>query len=594
MAFQTPITIKEALRNIETNRYLLPAIQREVVWSKDQIVRLFDSLMRDYPIGSFLFWNVEEQNSKEYTFYEFMTHYHQLKNRHLKRHELTTKRALTGVLDGQQRLTALNIGLRGSYSERRARSWAHIESNYPKTRLYLRLDQPADQNDMAMEFDFRFLTPEYATSDPERHWLPVPAMLDMDRVVGVDEYLEDHSLTGRGNRFPRQALRLLEGVVHTKPIINFFLEPSQDLDKVLNVFIRVNSGGTVLNHSDLLLSIATSQWKELDAREAVHGLVDELNGIGQGFSFDKDMILKSGLMLNDIPSVAFQVRNFNTSNMNKLEASWDKVAEALRKAVRLLADFGFNDRTLSAKSVVIPVAYYLHKRQVSESFFTHDSHAADRGAIRTWVTRSLIKPGIWGSGLDQLLVALRNVVAEHGADGFPVVELERVMAQRGKSLAFTESEIRDLASMSINDRRVFSLLSLLYPGMDFKNSFHIDHVFPAALFSKAKLRKAGVPDDQIDWMMDTYNRLPNLQLLEGPVNQSKQDKLPRVWAEAHIPNDGARADYYQRQLLGTLPTTVAEFGDFYDARFERVVDRIVDVIGFSKAELEQTPFLSAI
>lgn len=68
MAFQTPITIKEALRNIETNRYLLPAIQREVVWSKDQIARLFDSLMRDYPIGSFLFWNVEEQNSKEYTF----------------------------------------------------------------------------------------------------------------------------------------------------------------------------------------------------------------------------------------------------------------------------------------------------------------------------------------------------------------------------------------------------------------------------------------------------------------------------------------------------------------------------------------------
>jgi hypothetical protein len=193
---------------------------------------------------------------------------------------------------------------------------------------------------------------------------------------------------------------------------------------VLNVFIRVNSGGTVLNHSDLLLSIATSQWKELDAREAVHGLVDELNGIGQGFSFDKDMILKSGLMLNDIPSVAFQVRNFNTSNMSKLEASWDRVAEALRQTVRLLADFGFSERTLSARSVVIPVAYYLYKRQVPESYFTHDSQAADRAAIRTWVTRSLIKPGVWGSGLDQLLVVLRHVIAEHGADRFPAAELE--------------------------------------------------------------------------------------------------------------------------------------------------------------------------
>lgn len=585
MAFQTPITIKQALKNIESNNYLLPAIQREVVWSKDQIVRLFDSLMRDYPIGSFLFWNVEEHNSKEYTFYEFMTHYHQLRNRHLKRHELTTKRQLIGVLDGQQRLTALNIGLRGSYAARRYRTWAHIESNYPKTQLYLRLDQPADQNDMGMEFDFRFLPPANVTNDSERHWFPVSAMLDMDRDVGVDEYLEDHNLTGQGNRFPRRTLRRLERVVHQDLIINYFLEPSQDLDKVLNVFIRVNSGGTVLNHSDLLLSIATSQWKELDAREAVHGLVDELNGIGQGFSFDKDMILKSGLMLNDIPSVAFQVRNFNASNMSKLEASWDRVADSLRQTVRLLADFGFNDRTLSARSVVIPVAYYLYKRQVPESYFTNDSQAADRAAIRTWVTRSLIKPGVWGSGLDQLLVALRHAIAEHGTDRFPVAELEKALAQRGKSLTFTEDEIRDLATMSFSDRRVFSLLSLLYPGMNFKNVFHIDHVFPAALFSKKNLRNAGVPDDQIDVMMDAHNRLPNFQLLDGPVNQSKQDKLPHAWAEAHIPNEGARAAYYERQMFGTLPTTVTEFMDFYEVRLERVVDRIGDVIGFSKTEV---------
>ena len=582
MAFQTPITIKEALRNIETNRYLLPAIQREVVWSKDQIVRLFDSLMRDYPIGSFLFWNVEEENSKEYTFYEFMTHYSQLKNRHLKRHELTTKRPLTGVLDGQQRLTALNIGLRGSYAERRYRSWAHIASNYPKMHLYLRLDQAADQNDLGMEYDFRFLTPENASTDKDGHWFPVSAMLDMDPDVGVDEYLEDNQLTGQGNKFPRRTLRRLEGVVHRERIINYFLEPSQDLDKVLNIFIRVNSGGTVLNRSDLLLSIATSQWKELDAREAVHGLVDELNSIGRGFNFDKDMVLKSGLMLNDIPSVAFQVRNFNASNMSKLEASWDSVSEALRQTVRLLADFGFNARSLSANSVVIPIAYYLNKRQVPESYFTHDGHAADRDVIRTWVARSIVKSGIWGSGLDQLLVALRQVILEHGIDRFPVTELEKTLAQRGKSLTFTVEEVRELASMSFNDRRVFSLLSLLYPGMDFRNEFHIDHVFPAALFSKPKLRRAGVPDDQIEAMMDAYNRLPNLQLLEGPINQSKQDKLPLTWAEAHVPDEGARAAYYQRQMLGTLPTTVTEFMDFYDTRLERVVDRIGEVIGFSK------------
>lgn len=185
-----------------------------------------------------------------------------------------------------------------------------------------------------------------------------------------------------------------------------------------------------------------------------------------------------------------------------------------------------------------------------------------------------------------MLVALRNVIAEHGADGFPVAEIERSMAQRGKSLTFTNEEVRELALMPSNDRRVFSLLSLLYPGMDFRNEFHIDHVFPAALFSKTKLRNAGVPDDQVDELIDAYNRLPNLQLLEGPINQSKQDKLPHIWAEAHIPDGGARAAYYERQMLGTPPDTVVDFMDFYDARLERVVGRIGEVIGFSKAETE--------
>ena len=75
MAFQTPITIKEAIDHIHNNRYLLPAIQREFVWWPHQIERLFDSLMRGYPIGSFLFWRVDPETAKDYSFYQFITNY---------------------------------------------------------------------------------------------------------------------------------------------------------------------------------------------------------------------------------------------------------------------------------------------------------------------------------------------------------------------------------------------------------------------------------------------------------------------------------------------------------------------------------------
>ena len=58
MSFQTPLTIKKALERIDKRELLLPAIQREFVWSADDIELLFDSLMCDFPINSFLFWKV--------------------------------------------------------------------------------------------------------------------------------------------------------------------------------------------------------------------------------------------------------------------------------------------------------------------------------------------------------------------------------------------------------------------------------------------------------------------------------------------------------------------------------------------------------
>ena len=59
MVFLEPVTIKDAIEKIHKTKYLLPAIQREFVWDTYQIARLFDSLMRDYPINSFLFWEVD-------------------------------------------------------------------------------------------------------------------------------------------------------------------------------------------------------------------------------------------------------------------------------------------------------------------------------------------------------------------------------------------------------------------------------------------------------------------------------------------------------------------------------------------------------
>jgi len=92
------------------------AIRREFVWSVEQIEKLFDSLMRGYPIGSFLFWQIDPQSLDDFRFYRFMDRYHQRDHRHNEPIDLVGKHSVTAVLDGQQRLTALNIGLKGWYA----------------------------------------------------------------------------------------------------------------------------------------------------------------------------------------------------------------------------------------------------------------------------------------------------------------------------------------------------------------------------------------------------------------------------------------------------------------------------------------------
>jgi hypothetical protein len=77
----------------------------------------------------------------------------------------------------------------------------------------------------------------------------------------------------------------------------------------------------------------------------------------------------------------------------------------------------------------LPIAYYLYGKDASDNYMTHTRFAEDRNAIRGWLIRTLLKAsGIWGSGLDALLTALRTTLQDEGFDQFPVETLRRTMA----------------------------------------------------------------------------------------------------------------------------------------------------------------------
>ena len=590
MSFQTPRSIEEMLTAIHKREYLMPAIQREFVWGADQITKLVDSLMRGYPVGSFLLWDVKPETAQSYTFYEFLTNYHERDNPYAGKATVPSGSGTTAVLDGQQRLTSLNIALYGSFAEKKKYAWWNSADAFPVKRLYLNLVDEPDDEELGTKYDLRFLTDrEAAPADGEADkWFRVGAVLDLANAgPAIMRELEQRGIAGSADAFQR-LYDLYEAVRVLKPM-NYFLVTDQDADKVLEIFVRVNSGGTTLSYSDLLLSMATNQWRDPAAREEVRSLVSEINSnAGRQFSFSKDVVLKTALTIADV-DVRFKVTNFTQGNMARVEAAWPQIKGALLRAATLLQQFGYNERNLTANSVIVPVAHYLHLRGAGDSYLDSTADAADRLALQRWVTRSLVKRGIWGSGLDTLLTRIRDVLRTNSTNGFPVAAVEEAMAAVGKSLAFDNAEIDELLNLKYAGQRTFSVLSVLYPGLDLSKKFHEDHIFPKSRFTRKKLLDAGIPLDKIDDYLAAVNLLPNLQLLAGTANIEKQDSLPAEWIDTAFPSEDKRATYLAENDLDGLPLDLADFTSFFEQRKQRIRTRLLAALGTTPGAPEDVP-----
>lgn len=572
--FQMPITIGEVVNSIHAKRYLLPAIQREFVWKTEQIESLFDSLMRGYPIGSFLLWQVEKEKIKDFQFYEFVRDYHERDNKHNPKANITGEGGVTAVLDGQQRLTALYIGLKGSHSLKSPRRRWENENAFPRRKLYLNILSSSEQSDSM--YDFKFIADDDVFQrDSKQYWFDVSKIMDFESLRDINAFLRENDLLE--NPFAEQCLFGLFELIKEKRVINYYLEKSQELDKVLNIFIRVNSGGTLLTYSDMLLSIATAQWKTRDAREEINSFVDEINRIGEGFEFDKDFVLKSCLYLCDIPEIGFKVDNFNKENMEKIEAEWENVEKALRISIELVSSLGYNAKTLSSKNAVIPIAYHLMKNNNPIGIIKSSDFKGERQIIAHWLQMSLLKR-IFGGTPDAVLGPLRTIL-RNNHDKYPLEEIIEKFRGKTKSFIFTEDDIDALLKSKYGQSYTFIILSLLYPTLDFNNRFHVDHIFPRSFFKKDILREHLVLENKIPFYLESFDCIGNLQLLEGIPNEEKSDKEFKDWLHSNFEHKEAREAYMEKNFIPKdISLDVNNFDVFMDKRNQIIRKKIKEVM----------------
>jgi uncharacterized protein with ParB-like and HNH nuclease domain len=542
----------------EQGGFWLPNIQRPFVWKKDQIERLYDSILREYPIGTLLIWKTKSELKRR----KFIDNYRSgisLANFYIPQDK--TQKMM--VLDGQQRLQSLFIGLMGSYDGE---------------ELYIDIlsgDLVAPED---IKFDFKFKT----SSNDQFPFVLFKELVFTDnkpkeivkQIVSTNEVSEEEEDIIYDN------VELIREVFCTQENILYQLVDSVDRpstyteEDIVEIFIRANSGGTPLGKSDLLFSLLTASWEE--AEDNMDELLEDLNKTG--YKFDRDFILKISLVLLD-KGAKYEIEKFRHPDVKEgIEKNWLKIADALRYVKDFIYGKTFlkTDKTLPSYASLIPIIYSRY-------------HFPDRWdkALESDLIDYLVKvnlTGVFGGVSDSFTDALISKVRDQ--KGFVKSEIFGEIRSKGKSMELTQE---NFLGYHYSSKEIHLLFNLWY-GFNYQpawnqNKPQIDHIFPQSALKSIKIPNPETGKMNImKYKWWDRDQIANLMLLTAHENgaSNKTDILPKDWFADK--ND----EYLKLHLIPNEPALweLDRFEDFIEERKKLLVTQFASILYTPKTESE--------
>lgn len=590
MAEYTPKTVKELIEDIDVGRIILPAMQRNFVWSEKKICSLFESVMKDYPIGTFLFWSIDKDLFDKYVFNCFINNYDEQLGKMQRGKRATAQFSdYTAVLDGQQRITSLYMGVKGKYRTHiKGKPWDKKESYIDR---YLCLDvmfSPKAEE----EYRFRFMPNdkigqfEKNEDGKNEYWIKVSEIFDAEDAASIADIVDE--IPENSDVFPlsmrkeaRKSMTTLHQGLHIVQNVNYFLAKNRTLPDVVDIFVRVNSGGQKLDSSDLMLSVAAGEQGDTDIHVKIQDAVEEINNVPKnvedGFKVDKEMLLTAGLYFTGAESLSLKNEsNYSSLRMNEIfKDHWDAIIDALKCAIEYVEYLGFIGKKLS-RSSVLPIAYYFYKNQLSSSHKNSSSKRAscDRIFMRQWLLRAIIN-GLFIDGTGSTLLSIRRVLDKTTKAHFPLEDL--MQAEIKKSLKIEDEQIEEILDIRYGDTRIIPLFNELEHVAARQNE-QVDHIWARSILSSKKEIKKLYPsitDTELEKYKSQLNRLANLQLLDAVVNNEKSDTPYDEWIKAKYIN---QQDLYVYRQTHFIPADVSyDFAyllEFVDKREVLLKERI--------------------
>lgn len=619
-----PDTAEDLLPDLNS-RIFLPGLQREFVWSPPQIEMLFDSMIRDYPIGVLIKWNVRRAR-EEYYAYEFIRNYiadsgrvpQALKDEGFDRNNTRRDDANADalIIDGQQRLNSLFIGLFGSivtYTGGQANTRSEAQYWDEKELCVSLFGHPEhDEDELTGDFEFAFRKTdklsEQANFGYERSrgahkfWYPVPELIASDGLVRrrqdsrdraqerVDNTNIDVDASTRGT-FRQATLSVIDSFYQN--VLNAEInttEVKHNTQDIKEIFQRINIQGEEPRPYQLMLSKLMSSWPYVDndpfnPRDKVEQWSEQFKHDYPGYEkeIDRDMFMRYSYYLIDRDlSGKASVNELTEDDLEQMRQRWIGSPEGvttadfewfttgLRRAFETLSGIGFSSRTMGSVPYVTLLAKFFYENPDTDEgdadlrnsvfqFFAlalllNESH----GLLRRTKARRMI-PVLAENRGEYDYFPLRDLfstlnVSPASEDIERVVENARYDPHAPGTVTFTSGNVA----------AVLGLMDDIYSQEDISD-FDVDHIYPAS--------RADEVSEAVGEEIDIH-RIGNLQLLDAVVNRKqKKDKMPGNWTNDVL--SPAQADRYKNvNCYPDVPLNPESYNEFVEKREQLLIEEL--------------------
>jgi hypothetical protein len=577
-----PVSIYSVLQQISKGEIMLPHIQRPFVWDEEQMAQLLDSLLKGYPIQTFLFWKTQDAIAVR----RFQAELDPLRDVASSYDEASSKENVvkTLVLDGQQRIQSLytlftggvvmhvSKGKKGQSALRKAYINLAVGAYDDSDRIAFFSDEQLKKHLAAVE-----KAKQQAEKDPTKKrpglqfWYEITSLYP----IAGDEAnsLASELLATRKSEVPdgtsdtiRANFTALHNVLTNSTILNAeTLDQTQkkryNLDTVLDIFIRVNRGGTRLAPFDLLFAKIKGSSSRIERNVSeVLGMLNKANGM----SFENDFILRSVLVAMD-KKAQLKPELFDDKLVSDIEAKWLQVFETYKA----LSDF--ISRTIKVHGtkgtpgyvIFTPIFDYLYMRQ--ELGLPAAPNEVDCKKLKAFYFSGVLF-NWFGLHTDGALNSIHEILLKNKdairVGGFPLDAVKAHFKAEGFETEFTD-ELLDF-----DGKRRVALLDLVYShhtggsaySVDSSQNYpHIDHIYPqkavlAELYGIAPVKKGEKATQDYNEAVEAINDIGNFRLFQASLNMSKNDKHPLEYFSDRsvVPQDGLKCQLLVDEYVNDL------------------------------------------